>query len=75
MWWHQMGAGHTGMVTNPRCHPSLHWGPLWDLVSQNGDGTQRDGDNPKVSPIIPLGTPVGFGGTKKGHQGMVTTPK
>ena len=60
--------GAWGVVTSPKWHPSLHWGPLWDLVAPDGDGTQRDGDKPKVSPIIALETPMGFGGTKWGQD-------
>ena len=47
--------GHQGMVTTPKCHPSLHWGPLWELMAPDGGRTQRDGDNPKVSPKLHWG--------------------
>ena len=58
--------GAWGGGDKPKVAPKLHWGPLWDLVAPDGDRTPRDGDKPKVSPIIALGTSVGFGGTRWG---------
>ena len=53
MWWHQMGAGHRGMVTTPKCHPNCIGDPygIW----RHQKGTPRDGDNPKVSPKLHWG--------------------
>ena len=60
--------GTWGVVTSPKWHPNCIGDPCGIWWHQMGDRTQRDGDKPKVSPIIALGTPMGFGDTKWGQD-------
>ena len=43
------------MVTTPRCHPNCIGDPCGIWWHQMGDRTQRDGDNPKMSPKLHWG--------------------
>ena len=65
---HSQGAAHSGEEIHgdaergawgggdkPKVAPKLHWGPLWGLVSPDGDGTRRMVTNPKCHPSLHWG--------------------